>query len=442
MNEDELMRKFSILRILFLTFLAHCAQADKMQFDASKGLGTAIQVVATEVVNTPVSSQQNSSTTSGGTGNSTFTLGGNISGLVSGSLTLANGSDTVTILPSSPGITGGAGTYQFSTKLNSGASYNVSISGFPNNLSCNLYNNTGAISGNVTDIDIYCFSVVLTSSLTVVEGTTNASTNFTLNLSHPPGPNPSGTVSISYPNFPTNLSVNSALPTTLGTTAVNRIVSGTNETGTPDFADESEVITARVSQSIGSATNVSTTSNITISDNDKRMYMVNAGNGGTGNFGGKAGADTLCSSNKPGGVSGTVIALLGTSTRKPLPSPSADWPLKPLYTYYRTDNTTVIATSNSASILPFSWSNKVSSNSGVTAAFACPMGSNACGYITGMDNTWTVLLAQNCSNWTSASASVDGMTGWAGSVNSSAINYFASTCDALGSSANVICVEQ
>ncbi|MBM9577578.1 DUF1554 domain-containing protein [Leptospira sp. 201903070] len=436
------MRKRIILMIIFLAAsLFQCAQANKMQFDASKSLGSVLQVIATEVVNdVPVSTQQSSGT--GGSTNPTYTFGGNVSGLVSGSLTLANGSDTVTILPSSPGISGGAGTYQFSTKLNSGASYNVSITGFPTNLSCNLYNNTGSALTNVVDIDVYCYSVVITSALTVVEGTTNGSTNFTLNLSHPPGPDPSSTVTVSYPSFPANLSVNSALPTSLGTTTVNRIVSGTNETGTPDFTDESEVITARVAQSIGSATNVSTTSDITISDNDKRMYMVNAGNGGTGNFGGKAGADTLCSSNKPGGVSGTVIALLGTSTRKPLPTPSADWPLKPLYTYYRTDNTTVIASSNSASILPFSWTNKVSSNSGVTAAFACPMGSNACGYITGMDNTWTVLLAQNCSNWTSSSASADGMTGWAGSVNSSAINYFASTCDTLGSSANVICVEQ
>ncbi|WP_100788328.1 DUF1554 domain-containing protein [Leptospira adleri] len=437
------MRKLTLLTTTFFAFLVHCAQADKMQLDASKGLGTVIQVVATEVVNAPMSTQQSSGSTSGGTsGSSGFNFGGNVSGLVNGSLTLTNGSDTVTVLPSSPGITGGAGTYQFSAKLNNGAGYNVSITGFPTNLSCNLYNNSGTASGNITNIDIYCFSVVLTSSLTVVEGTTNSSTNFTLNLSHPPGPNPSSTVSVTYPNFPTNLSVNSSLPTTLGTTTVNRIVSGTNETGTADFADESEVITARVSQSIGSATNISTTSNITISDNDKRMYMVNAGNGGTGNFGGKAGADTLCSSNKPGGVSGTVIALLGTSTRKPLPTPSSDWPLKPLYTYYRTDNTTIIASSNSASILPFSWTNKVSSNPGTTAAFACQIGSNACGYITGMDNTWTVLLAQNCSNWTSSSASVDGMTGWAGSITSAAIDYFASTCDALGSSANVICVEQ
>ncbi|WP_162274084.1 DUF1554 domain-containing protein [Leptospira tipperaryensis] len=413
-----------------------------MQLDASKGLGTVLQVVATEVVNTPVSNQQNSTATSGGTGTSTFNFGGNVSGLVSGSLTLTNGSSNVTILPTSPGITGGAGTYQFSTSLSSGGTYNVSITGFPTNLSCNIYNNTGTASANVTNIDVYCFSVVITSSLTVVEGTTNASTNFTLNLSHPPSPTPSSTVSISYPNFPANLSVNSALPTTLGTTAVNRIISGTNETGTPDFADESEVITARVSQSIGSATNVSTTSSVTINDNDKRIYMVNAGNGGTGNLGGKAGADTLCSSNKPGGVSGTVIALLGTSTRKPLPTPTSDWPLKPLYTYYRTDNTTIIASSNSASILPFSWTNKVSSNAGVTAAFACPMGSNACGYVTGFDNTWALLSSQNCSNWTSTSSSVDGMTGWAGSITSAAIAYFASTCDALGSSANVICVEQ
>ncbi|MBM9499924.1 DUF1554 domain-containing protein [Leptospira sp. 201903071] len=438
------MRKLTLLTIIFLAFLVQCAEADKMQFDASKGLGSVLQVAATEVVNAPVSSQQSSGAggSAGTSTNPTFTFGGNVSGLVSGSLTLTNGSDTVTILSSSPGISGGAGAYQFSSSLNGGASYNVSITGFPNDLSCNLYNNIGTVSANVVDIDVYCYSVIITSTLTVVEGTTNASTNFTLKLSHPPAANPSSTVTVAYPNFPSNLSLNAAFPTLLGTTTVNRIVSGTNETGTPDFTDESEVITARVSQSIGSATNVSTTSSVTISDNDKRMYMVNAGNGGTGNLGGKSGADTLCTNNKPGGLSGTVIALLGTTTRKPLPTPTSDWPLKPLHTYYRTDNTTIIASSNSASILPISWTNKVSANAGVTSSFACPMGSTACGYATGFDNTWALLSSQNCSNWTSSSSLAEGMTGWAGSVNSAAIDYFASSCDSLGSSANVLCVEQ
>lgn len=432
------MRK-TILLISFLAFF-HCSQADKIQFDASKGLGSVIQIVATETVNAPVNNTQQGGSSGGGSGSSSFKYGGNISGLVSGSITLTNGSSTVTLVPTSPGISGGAGTYQFSSSLSSGAAYGVSITSFPNNLSCNIFNSSGTASAAVIDIDVYCYSIVLTSSLTVVEGTTNPSNNISISISHPPGPNPAAGVAVTYPSFPANLSVNSALPTTITTTAINRILSATNETGTPDFADESEVVTARVAQSAGSATNVSVTSDITITDNDKRMYLAHITNG-TGSIGGKPGADTICSSNKPAYISGSVGAMVGTSTRKPLPTPSSDWPLKPLYTYYRDNTTTIIANSNSGAILPFSWSNKVSSAAGVTAAFACPISSTACGYVTGMDNTWAVLLSQNCSNWTSGLSSVDGMTGWAGSVDSNALSYFASTCDALGSSANIICVE-
>ncbi|AYV56214.1 DUF1554 domain-containing protein [Leptospira kmetyi] len=435
LKEASPMRKTILLISFFLFF--QCSQADKIQFDASKGLGSVIQIVATETVNAPVNTNQQSGGSGGGSGSSSYNFGGNISGLVSGSITLTNGSSTVTLIPTSPGITGGAGTYQFSSSLTSGSSYSVSITSFPNNLSCNIFNSSGTISATVNDIDVYCYSVVLTSSLTVVEGTTNSSNNLSIALSHPPGPNPASGVAVTYPNFPTNLSVNSALPSTITTTAVNRIVSATNETGTPDFANESEVITAKVAQSSGSATNVSVTSDITITDNDKRMYLVHIASG-TGSVGGKAGADTLCTSNKPAYISGSVGAMIGTSTRKPLPTPSSDWPLKPLYTYYRDNTTTIIANSNSGAILPFSWSNKV--NAGITG-FSCPISSTTCGYITGMDNTWTVLLSQNCSNWTSGLSSVDGMTGWAGSIDSNALSYFASTCDALGSSANIICVE-
>ncbi|MCG6166491.1 DUF1554 domain-containing protein [Leptospira sp. FAT2] len=431
------MRKQTLFLIPIL-ILFQCAQADKVQFDASKGLGGVIQIVATEVVNTPVNGNQQSGGSSGSNG---ISYGGHISGLVSGSITLSNGSSNVILTPTSPGITGGAGSYQFSSSLSSGSSYDVSISSFPANLSCNIYNYSGTASATVTDIDVYCYSVVITSTLTIVEGTSNPSNNFSLSLSHPPGPVAGSSVSVTYPSFPSNLSVTSALPTTLSTTTVNRTVNATNETGTPDFANESETITARVAQSIGSATNVSVTSDITITDNDKRMYLAPIASG-TGNTGGKAGADTICNSNKPGYITGSVAAMIGTSTRKPLPTPSSDWPLKPLYTYYRDNTTTIIANSNSGAILPFSWSNKVSGNAGVTAAFACPaMGSPACGYITGMDNTWTVLLGQNCGNWTSNSSSASGMTGWAGSTDSNALSYFASACDTIGSSANIICVE-
>ncbi|PJZ56929.1 DUF1554 domain-containing protein [Leptospira barantonii] len=432
------MRKIIILTSFILFY--QCSQADKVQFDASKGLGSVIQIVATETVNAPVNNNQQTGGSGGGSGTSSFNYGGNISGLVSGSLTLTNGSSTVTLTPTSPGISGGAGTYQFSASLTGGSAYSTSITSFPSGLSCNIYNSSGSISAAVTDIDVYCYSVVLTSSLTVVEGTTNSSNNISISLSHPPGPNPAAGVAVTYPSFPTNLSVNSALPSTITTTATNRILSATNETGTPDFANESEVITAKVAQSAGSATNVSVTSDITITDNDKRMYLAHIASG-TGSLGGKAGADTTCTSNKPAYITGSVGAMVGTSTRKPLPTPSSDWPLKPLYTYYRDNTTTIIANSNSGAILPFSWSNKVSSAAGVTAAFACPISSTACGYVTGMDNTWTVLSGQNCSNWTSGLSSVDGMTGWAGSVDSNALSYFASTCDALGSSANIICVE-
>jgi len=86
----------------------------------------------------------------------TFAVGGSISGLTAGGLTLANGNDTVS--PAS-----GATSFQFSTKLSNATSYAVTVTQSPPALSCtasawNWRDNQAA----PTDIAVTCVPVQYT----------------------------------------------------------------------------------------------------------------------------------------------------------------------------------------------------------------------------------------------------------------------------------------
>jgi hypothetical protein len=86
----------------------------------------------------------------------TFAVGGSISGLTAGGLTLANGNDTVS--PAS-----GATSFQFSTKLSNATSYAVTVTQSPPALSCTVSHGTGVINQAApTDIAVTCVPVQYT----------------------------------------------------------------------------------------------------------------------------------------------------------------------------------------------------------------------------------------------------------------------------------------
>ena len=85
----------------------------------------------------------------GGTGAS-YTVGGNIAGLLSGGLVLSDGTSTVS--PSA-----GAGTFSFPDKFSGGSTYSITIQTQPAGLTCTISNGTGQIgSASVNSVGVVC----------------------------------------------------------------------------------------------------------------------------------------------------------------------------------------------------------------------------------------------------------------------------------------------
>jgi 6-phosphogluconolactonase len=94
-----------------------------------------------------------SSSSGGGGGSSTqtFTIGGSISGLT-GSITLLNNSGNPLTLTSS-------GSFTFSTPVNQGSSYAVTIGAQPSGQSCSISQATGAnVQANITSVLVSCLN--------------------------------------------------------------------------------------------------------------------------------------------------------------------------------------------------------------------------------------------------------------------------------------------
>ncbi len=86
----------------------------------------------------------------GGGGNTTYTIGGAISGLSATGLVLANGSDTV-----SPAAN--ANSFVFPTAESSGSSYSVTVSTQPTGETCTVTNGSGTVgSSNVSSVQVAC----------------------------------------------------------------------------------------------------------------------------------------------------------------------------------------------------------------------------------------------------------------------------------------------
>lgn len=133
-----------------------------------------------------------------------------------------------------------------------------------------------------------------------------------------------------------------------------------------------------------------------------------------------ANADSICNndSNKPAG-STLYKAVLSSSTRV-----STNGALKANTSYYRTDGTTLIGSTNSYGSLSFPFSNSVS-----TSSFTV---------WTGM-NTSYGSIGPTCSNWTTNSNGSGGHSGLTNYVNSRAIYMYQDVCN---NSNHLMCAEQ
>ena len=78
-----------------------------------------------------------------------YALGGSVSGLTSGTLVLANGTDTVSIT--------GNGSFQFPTSVAYGASYSVTVQTAPSGLTCTVSNGSNTMPAqDVTNVSVLC----------------------------------------------------------------------------------------------------------------------------------------------------------------------------------------------------------------------------------------------------------------------------------------------
>ena len=126
-------------------------------------------------------------------------------------------------------------------------------------------------------------------------------------------------------------------------------------------------------------------------------------------MGGYAGADNLCNtdSNRPDTTKTYKAVLAGSTTN----------PLKASTSYYRTDGTTLIGTTDSSSLLPSTLTNSVTTTS----------------------VNWWSGYSTNCSTWSSSSGS---LTGTIGVSNNTTSTYFSSGSGICSSSYYLPCAEQ
>lgn len=87
---------------------------------------------------------------SGGSGSGSYTIGGTVSGLSASGLVLAdNGGNDLS-------VASGATSFTFSTALQSGASYAVTVATQPTGEGCTVSGGSGTVSGNVTTVKVTC----------------------------------------------------------------------------------------------------------------------------------------------------------------------------------------------------------------------------------------------------------------------------------------------
>jgi hypothetical protein len=92
--------------------------------------------------------------------NTTYTIGGTISGLTASGLVLGDGSQTVSPVS-------GATSFAFSTAVASGSSYAVTVKTQPSGETCTVTNGSGTASANVSNVQVTCATTTYTFGGTV-----------------------------------------------------------------------------------------------------------------------------------------------------------------------------------------------------------------------------------------------------------------------------------
>ena len=268
-----------------------------------------------------------------------------------------------------------------------------------------------SISGNTSEAGTTAnFSIVLNSSPTSNVGITLSSSNTA-----------EGTVT------PTGISFTTAnwnIPQTITITGVNDSVADGDITYSIiiNAATSSDPLYNGIDPSDLSLTNVDV--------GEKRTFVSSSAS--IGNLGGIAGADTVCNSDpgKPSIIPNVYKAMIvdGTARRASLSANAGDsqinWILLPSTSYFRSNGTTQIMTTNANSIFPFG---------ALTNSFE----SAAIPYWTGLNTNWTT-SANTCSNWSTMAG--NGQVGQATPTTNASISGASSPCN--GSVPFLLCVQQ
>jgi hypothetical protein len=201
----------------------------------------------------------------------THTVGGTVSGL-SGTLVLQNNGGDNKILIAN-------GAYVFTTAIDYGNAYNVTVLTQPTGQTCSVSNGSGTISGNVTDADISC----VTSTHTVggvVSGLTG-----TLVLQNNGGDNESIVVNGAY-TFNTSLNYGASYSVTVLTQPAGQTCTVLNSSGTITGNVTNLNVSCDETFSLGGTfTGIPNGSSVTLIDNESgQTLVVNGVPSSTGNF--------------------------------------------------------------------------------------------------------------------------------------------------------------
>ena len=198
---------------------------------------------------------------------STYTIGGTVSGLISGrSVTLLdNGGNSLTVSAN--------GSFTFTTALASGATYAVTVGTQPTGETCTITNGSGTVgSANVTNVAVAC-----TANKYTIGGTVsglNPSTSVTL-LDN--GGNALTVSANGSFTFTTAIASGSTYSVTVGTQPTGETCTVTNGSGTVGSANVTNVAVACATPkayTIGGTVSGLTTSSVTLLDNGGNALTV------------------------------------------------------------------------------------------------------------------------------------------------------------------------
>ncbi len=312
-----------------------------------------------------------------------------------------------------------AGTYQFSGVPDGCLAASVTITAQPGGSFCQIYNNTGlAITGaSIANVDVYCFSIDMTSGpLTVYEGTP---LSVPVRLTASPGPTP---VNVSISSDNTGITTTPVLTFTQTDYGVYQDLVLTNPPDTNTVVESANITaTAGTHSSFLVANSYDSTSAST-----DRFLFVSAGTH-NGDLSGDVvltgaswmeKADSFCSTwgNMPIALIGTgnYRAVLTDGTlRSSTVGSQVNWPIRPNINYYGPDS------------LLFHTSN-------LNGIFTLPVANLLTGggnYWTGIGNTTTWASTNNCLSWSDSSGLQSGSYGIATFNNTSMLNLGSQTCD-------------